>query len=124
MTNEQLVLKVKITPNIESRISDESCALGVKASGKMSVPTNVSDEMRLALIVGAVVTAADMAATKVSCSFSQSITAQEILAFASTYLEEGSIDMRGKGVSTVPCTTYQTTDKEKGPSTAATVKSH
>lgn len=93
MTNEQLVLKVKITPNIESRISDESCALGVKASGKMSVPTNVSDEMRLALIVGAVVTAADMAATKVSCSFSQSITAQEILAFASTYLEEGSIDM-------------------------------
>lgn len=93
MTNEQLVLTVKIKPHLDARISDESCALGVKASGKMRVPTNVSNEMQLGMIVGAVVAAADMAATKVSCSLSQSITAQEILAFASTYLEEGGIDM-------------------------------
>lgn len=124
MTNEQLVLTVKIQPNIEARISDESRAVAVAASGKMSVPANVSADMQLGMIVGAVVTAADMAAKKVGDSLSKPITAREILAFASTYLEEGSIDMRGKGVSTVPCTTYQTTDKEKGPSTAATVKSH
>lgn len=93
MTNEQLVLTVKIKPHIDARISDESCALGVKASGKMSVPTDVSDEMGLALIVGAVVAAADMAATKASRYLSQPITAREILAFASEYLKEGCIDM-------------------------------
>lgn len=93
MTNEQLVLTVKIKPHMEARISDESCALGVKASGKISVPTNVSDEMELALIVGAVVAAADMSATKVSDSLSGPITAREILAFVSEYLKEGCIDM-------------------------------
>ena len=93
MTNEQLVLTVKIKPHLEARISDESCALGVKASVKMSVPANVSADMQLGMIVGAVVTAADMAATKVSCSLSQSITAQEILALASEYLEAGGVDV-------------------------------
>lgn len=93
MTNEQLVLTVKTKPHIEARMNEKSCALGVKASGKMSVPANVSDEMRLALIVGAVVAAADMAATKVSHSLSQPITAREILAFAAEYLKEGGIDM-------------------------------
>ena len=93
MTNEQLVLTVKIKPHLEARISDESCALGVKASGKMSVPANVSADMQLGMIVGAVVTVADMAATKVSCSLSQSITAQEILALASEYLEAGGVDV-------------------------------
>ncbi len=93
MTNEQLVLTVKIQPNIEARISDESRAVAVAASGNMSVPTNVSDDMQLGMIVGAVVTAADMAAKKVGDSLSKPITAREILAFASEYLEAGGIDV-------------------------------
>lgn len=93
MTNEQLVLTVKIKPNIEACISDECRAVAVAASGKMSVPANVSDDMQLGMIVGAVVTAADMAAKKVGDSLSEAITAREILAFASEYLEAGGIDV-------------------------------
>lgn len=93
MTNEQLVLTVKIKPNIEACISDESRAVAVAASGKMSVPANVSDYMQLGMIVGAVVTAADMAAKKVGDCLSKPITAREILALASEYLEAGCTDV-------------------------------
>lgn len=53
----------------------------------------------------------------------QSLWYRDNASATAPYLFERNTERR-KGVSTVPCTTYQTTDKEKGPSTAATVKSH